>query len=214
MTGRERLVAAGRGGELDRKPLILRTQDAQADGWVSTDGAPSEGDQACLKLVNSPFARSLAQGLDLNDLMQGDPASGEQALSSFAADTRKEMLDALEAGFDGIYYRLDGAYPDAATPMEYGGHYLEVDRALLSEVADARFNLIWVEGDSEPYLDFVSDLPGHALGWSVKKTGVSVESLREMRSGAIAGDVAESDIHIFDTFAEAQAALSLAEARN
>lgn len=212
MTGRERLVAAAKGGEVDRKPLItMRENCPEADGIVRPWCVEGVEGQAQLWAVDSPFARAIKEGFDLNDALQSDPVSGEQALNGYADEARREMSTALDGGADGIFYRLDGAYPDASTPMEYGGHYLEVDRLLLSEVQEARFNLVWIEGDRELYLDFVSDLPAHALGWSMQATGVNAEDLRSMRKGAIAGDGADADIFVFDT---ADAARQCLEARN
>ena len=200
MTGRERLVAAAKGGEVDRKPVIFtHANSPEADGIVRPACGEGEEGQAQLWAVDSPFSRAMREGFDLNDALQSDPASGEQALNSYADEARKEMLEALEGGADGIFYRLDGAFPDASTPMEYGGHYLEMDRMLLSEIQEARFNLVWVEGDRELYLDFVSDLPAHALGWSMSQTGVGVDELRPMRHGALAGDTEEADIYVFDS---------------
>lgn len=212
MTGRERLVAAAKGGEVDRKPMILaRENSPEADGivrpWCHEGG---EG-QAQLWAVDSPFSRAIREGFDLNDALQADPTAGEQALNVYADEARREMMEALEGGADGIFYRLDGAYPEASTPMEYGGHYLEVDRLLLSEVQEARFNVVWIEGEEELYLDFVSDLPAHALGWSMSRTGVGAQELRPMRNGALAGDSLEADIYVFDTAAAARERL---EARN
>jgi hypothetical protein len=79
--------------------------------------------------------------------------------------------------------------------MEYGGHFLEVDRQLLSGVIDARFNALYVRGGSEPYIDFVSDLPAHAFAWD-PQSGVTVAQVREVRQGALASTDKDADIEL------------------
>ena len=64
------------------------------------------------------------------------------------------------------------AVPDSTTPMQYGGHFLEIDRRLLS--SDALFNVIFVQGPSEPYAVFVSDLPAQAFAWD-SRSGLGAE---------------------------------------
>ena len=78
--------------------------------------------------------------------------------------------------------------PAISTPMQYGGFYLEHDRALLAEIEDARLNVLSVEGGPEPYLDFVADLPSHVLAWDVPATGIVAAAVRPMRRGALAAD--------------------------
>ena len=198
MTGRERIVAAARGGEVDRRPVACATgvsengADCVVVGVSDVTNALRESpDRAVLAKVVSPLGRDLT----LVKLLASDPSAGAERLALLADQARQEMRSALEAGADGIYYALDGAYPAATTPMEYGGHFLELDRQLLEEVRDARFNLLFVCGEREPYIDFVSDLPAHALAWD-SRSGVSVGSVRSARSGALAYDSDEADIRL------------------
>lgn len=188
MTGRERVVAAARGGEVDCRPVIALDGSLPADARVidlsELESARGQ-DDAILVCVPSPLARALASGEDIYARLNQDPVSGERVLEELSVQVRADAAEALNGGADGICYRLVGATPAHSTPMQYGGHFLELDRALLEEVAEARFNLLLVEGDEEPYLDFVSDLSAHAFGWSAA-SGVSVRYMQSMRPGALA----------------------------
>ena len=93
----------------------------------------------------------------------------------------------------GVFYRLDGAYPSASTPMEYGGHYLEVDRDVLSSIQNS-FVIVFVEGEGEVYFDFVSDLPADAMGWDADRNPIDLNEARRHRAGALALDHPEAEI--------------------
>jgi hypothetical protein len=125
-----------------------------------------------------------------------EPKKGEKLLDGLIAKTKAEIKRAFDGGADGVLYLLYGARGLHTTPMEYGGHYLERDRELLSEVSDAKFNMIFVVGEDDAYLDFVSDLPAHAFGWDSAATGTSVEQLRAMRAGALATNSFDADIEL------------------
>lgn len=207
MDGRERLVLAARGGPVDRQPVLVWSESPghEADGIVVSlaglaDALRTHPDQLVLAEVVSPFGLAKRLGVDLNEVLRDDPAKGEAMLTQFAAEVREDMSLALERGADGIYYRLDGAYPDASSPMQYGGHYLEVDRSLLTEIRDARLNILFVEGGEETYYDCLTDLPAHAFAWDLKQSGVSVEAMRTMRPGAVAVPSKEADILLLPSF--------------
>lgn len=199
MTGRERLVAKSRGGDVDRPASIAwpASSDASDARVVAPDevaaSLPSE-DVAVLAEVVNPFGLSLARELHLNDLLDDDPAQGAEVLDGLVQETRDTIAAALAAGADGILYRLHGASPRHCSPMQYGGHYLERDREILSEIADARLNLLFVVADEEPYLDFVSDLPAHFFGWDDRTSGVSSTEGRAIRGGAVATYGPEGDV--------------------
>lgn len=214
MTGRERLVAAARGGELDRKPVITWGIQSQADGVICTVTDLGSGSPDALKLVrvNLPLAKAIELGEDLTALFSDSPESGEKRLAELTTQTKSEADKALEAGADGICFILDGACPAVTSPMEYGGHYLENDREIIAGYEEARFNLVYVKSEEEPFLDFVSDLPAHALGWNVQSSGVKPGELRIHRSGAIAGNDPTADIFLVDQYEQAEPWLKQLEA--
>lgn len=183
MTGRERIVAAARGGEVDRTPVV--GQDALV---VPVDRVSDSigSDNAVLARVLSPLGRAMKQGIDIVSLLHKDVERGATELERLTDEAKGEMLAALANGADGVFYELDGAYPEVTTPMEYGGHFLEVDRRLLSEIEQARFNVLYVKGDKDPYIDFVCDLPAHAFAWD-PRSGVAADYVRSMRTGALMG---------------------------
>jgi hypothetical protein len=139
------------------------------------------------------LGRAIRDGVNIVPELHADIDRGTELLNGLAQETREEMHGALERGADGVFYILDGAYPGVTTPMEYGGHFLELDRHLLTEVMDARFNVLFVRGEREPYLDFVSDLPAHAFAWD-PRSGVSIEYVRSIRKGALAAAGEGADI--------------------
>jgi uroporphyrinogen-III decarboxylase len=202
VTARERLAAAARGGEVDRKPVIYwpGAADIRSDAVVTAPDPEfvkhhlKHESRAVMAEVPNPFGKAWARGIDLNALLANDPPEGAKVLDGLVESARKAMLQCLEAGADGIIYRLHGATAVHCSPMQYGGHYLERDRELLEEVKDARFNLAFVVGDRDLYLDFVSDLPAHVLGWDDRVSGIPTIEGRALRGGAVATFDEEADV--------------------
>ncbi len=95
-----------------------------------------------------------------------------------------------------MLYRLHGAHPSHTSPMQYGGYYLERDREILEEITDARFNLLFIVGSEGTYIDFVSDLPAHVFAWDERASGVTLEEVRQMRTGALATTNPNADIQL------------------
>lgn len=198
MTSRERLLAAANGQPADQKPIIVWPHDEMySDAAIVTvrrlaNAATSP--RGVLVEILSPFAASLARGLKLNDLFRQDPEGAEKELQSLVTQTELEIEMALNAKADGIFYRLQGVEPEYCTPMQYGGQYLETDRELLEAASSAKLNVLFVEGGPDLYLDFVSDLPAQVFAWDKSATGIEVETVRKLRSGALATADPEAEI--------------------
>lgn len=141
---------------------------------------------AVLVEVVNPFGQALAAGVDLNGEFALAPEKGQEALEAYISGVRSSLMAALESGADGVLYRLFGAEPTLNSPMQFGGLYLERERELLSAIADARFNVIYLEGGEELYLDVVADLPAHAIAWDEKATDISASEARKAWKGALA----------------------------
>ncbi len=210
MTPKERLVACCRGGITDAKPVIVWSESPGhvADGICVSqqglaDALATHPDQAVLAEVLSPFGRALRTQGRFLQLMHDDPSEGAKRLDALADETKRDLDQCLESGADGIFYRLDGAYPSAATPMEYGGHFLEVDRGLMEGIQEARVNLLWIEGEVDPFLDFVSDIPAHLFGWNVRQSGIAVSAVRAMRLGALCAADPDADVFFTTSFEDA-----------
>jgi hypothetical protein len=131
--------------------------------------------------VWSPFSRALDAGAELNRLYALEPDRAEQLMATYV-DAAKQEIEASAGGL--IVYRLKGAEPKFASPMEYGGHYLEVDRELLAYGLEKSKLALVIEGGPETYLDFVSDLPATVFVWNSLETNMSQKELEAMRSGA------------------------------
>jgi hypothetical protein len=194
-------MAAVRGGDVDRKPLILLNGGAETDILIHRQRTViAGGDSVTIVEVLNPLGRAIRHGFDLNELLHADPEAGARELDRLCDEVRAECDKAAADGADGICYRLIGAEPEFTTPMQYGGYYLERDRELLEETKDATFNLLWVDAGEEAYLDFVSDIAAHAFAWDIDKTDVSVVQMREMRRGALAADDPTADFVFAPTF--------------
>lgn len=152
----------------------------QADHAVSPAGQVAPGQWA--EVVN-PFGRALIAGIDLNRVMSDDPSAGAEALANFISETNADIADKVEAGATGIVYRLIGACAEHCTPMQFGGFYLEEERALLADVTLP--TLVFVEG-ADIYFEFVSDLPGTYMGWDVALNQLTLDEARAYRPGPYA----------------------------
>lgn|GEM_PF-707897 len=201
MTHRERLVAAARGGPVDRPPwFVWDAADPEAflanhapDTVVARSaeeakrllGSAGEDGPAVLVEVLNPLGLALREGENPNRLLN-DPDAATGELDRWVERCREALSVALEGGADGVLYRLRGAEPPHSTPMEFGGFHLERERDLLSEISDARFNVLLADGGEETYLDFLTDLPAHAFAWDESEVPFTARQVREMRPGALA----------------------------
>jgi hypothetical protein len=211
MEHRERLAAVSRGGETDRIPWFAWETGAalgvvleHADRWQPDAVVVSSAEDvtaalqlsahcAVLMEVQNPFGRALETGVDMNGEFEGGPQFGDNAFTNFFEATRNQIESALNGGADGILYRLFGAEPNLSTPMQFGGLYLEQEREMLSSIADAPFNVLYIEGGEGTYLDVVSDLPAHAFGWDENRMHVSAGEVRSLRHGALACGLRSED---------------------
>ncbi|MBS1706994.1 MAG: hypothetical protein JST40_14100 [Armatimonadetes bacterium] len=219
MTSRERIRSAINGESIDRKPAVVWSASPghRCDVVISAldtleQAIETHPDQVVIVEIYGPFGRSTRRGVNLTKILSGDPSAGGEALKRVKDEVRGDITEALQRGAHGVFYRLDGAYPSANTPMEYGGHYLEMDRELLEAAADADFNLIYVEGEEDIYLDFVADLPAHAITWSSRHVEIPVRSARAMARGLVALDNPEADIFFARSQDEIDRLLSRSEA--
>jgi hypothetical protein len=195
VTSRE-LLAQIQIGEVPRKPVIAwGFSHPQADAVV-LDTYADQGDSVTMVRVDSPLTKQAKRNLNLNHLLHSDPEAGNKVLDELVSETLEEGKNALASGADGVAYVIDGAYPGGSTPMQFGGYYLERDREILEQLSDANFNLVFIEGGEETYLDSVSDLAANAIGWRICESGFSKEMMRELRCGPVAGNDASADIHI------------------
>ncbi len=204
MIPRERITVTARGGIVDRPPWFVWEPSASfqallsfARRWspdllVAKDVSdaqallrelPEEG-PAVLVEVQNPFLLAVASGVILGQSFWHCPVRGSEEFQQFTQRVREHIQSALDAGVDGVFYRLGGANPQQASPMEYKGLYFEHDYALLSEISEARFNVLFVEGEEDPYIDLVNDLPASALMWEDDEAWAP-EKVREIHPRAL-----------------------------
>jgi hypothetical protein len=87
------------------------------------------------------------------------------------APAAAQTAAAMAEGHDAVAYVVDCACPGVLTPMQYGGHYLELDRAVLEPLVQMSTVVLWARGH-EPYLDVLAGLPHTILAWSRAETGL------------------------------------------
>ena len=103
---------------------------------------------------------------------------------------------AISAGVDGLFYVLHGARGAYSSPMQYGGYYLECDREILSQFEEATLNVVFVVGNDDVYIDFVSDLPAHLFAWDAEPSTFDSAYVRSLRKGAQASSDPESEVQL------------------
>lgn len=210
MSGLANLRAAAKGTKLSSKPVIVWSASPghKADGIIATlntleDALRSHPGQAVLVEIVSPFGRATREGINLTEILTDQPEAGAHELAGWASRVGLDMQQALKEGASGIFYRLDGAYPAANTPMQYGGLFLETDRELLKQIPAEALTLLYVEGESDPYLDFVSDLPADLFGWDAPRTGIEAAEVLNMREGALAAEDKGASVLFVKSFDDA-----------
>ncbi|MFM9872510.1 MAG: hypothetical protein ACKVQS_03475 [Fimbriimonadaceae bacterium] len=192
MTSRERLLAVASGNKPNPAPVIGTDALLVPIDRIKATLA-SHPDQAILAIVPSPLTLARSQNVDIFSELQADPIKGNETLDKLCMAVQIQMNDALATGADGICYIIDGAYPAVATPMQYGGFFLERDRELLESITRANFNLLLIAGSQEPYIDFVSDLPAQAFAWDTS-SGWTPTQVSELRPSTLAANHLEADI--------------------
>lgn len=202
MSPRERVLAAIRLQEPDRKPNLAAASSSTTSDLVVFDTAPlardAEGPMALVRVAN-PFGRALTVERDLGTELRADPERGGSLIGEFASECRSCIERASETGAEGLLYVLSGASPERCTPMVYGGFFLESDRELLAFARSlGLLTFVFVAGAEGAYLDMASDLPADAFGWDAKATGVGAEDIRRIRTGAVFTNDPLSDI-LLDT---------------
>lgn len=122
--------------------------------------------------VLSPLGRAIAQGLNIVDLLEENPSEGDQMIASLFSETQTEISQ-IDGSFN---YVVAGAEPMWTTPMQYGGHFLELDRELIG----SRQPAITLIGGPETYVDIVSDLAETFLIWNPVTNDVNPEEVAKM----------------------------------
>lgn len=200
MTSKERLFAILDGRPVDQRPRISlghasNTCDAWAVPLADLDKHVNEEQTyGIFALIDSPITKSIERNMDVFQTLQKDPHAGNQILQSLVEETEREVRIALDSGVFGILYRIEGAHPNFCTPMQYGGHFLELDRQILETAQRATCSAIWIEGGPDAYLDSVTDLPTTILGF--RSGSGDLNWIRQVRKGLIAMDGHEGDIEI------------------
>lgn len=139
-----------------------------------TTGNP-QPDQYQVVEVHGPLGRH-----DLQQVWSVDPFEGAKQTEAIADTVVEECRCAAQTDACAILYRLYGAAPSMATPMEYGGRYLEEDRRILAAAGDMPV-IVDVLGEAEIYLDCISDLSFDAWTWRLTADNPQPESTQSLK---------------------------------
>jgi hypothetical protein len=174
------LLAAAR----EWSPDAIITDSVESATLLADELGPAG--PAILFEIANPLGASIADGSELVSILAIDPGDGEVQLAEY----ERHCADAIQwvntSACHGVYYRLSGASEEFATPMQYGGHFLEIDRRLLSQLVDHMLVMAHIEGGDGLYLDSVSDLAVDFLAWDDARWNTSAAVVRGMRQGAVA----------------------------
>ena len=185
MTTVEQLKSVATGSSGGVAPT-LSFNGAQADLNVGA------GEGLKLGWVDSPSTLAIRSDLDK---VQDDPAAGGARLDELKSETKSQIGQRLSEGADGIFYYIDGAFPQAMSPMEYGGLFLEMDREILAE--QKGLTVVYNAGKETPFADFTSDLPCDFFCWDAE-SGVTVSELRQLRSNGLGTQSGDADLKLLD----------------
>lgn len=193
MNAKERLDQVLAGEQIEDK-LTVSLGEGPADIVV---GHRIDDQNSCLnlQLIPGALAVTLEKNPEAFRLLEESPEEGESLILSALEDVQSRIEDCFSTGFDGFCYVVKGAYPEVSSPMQYGGHFLEVDRALLTGAEGLGYRMVLVEGDNEPYIDFVSDLPCELFAWDIR-SGIDPSNVREMRVGGLVANHHDSDLDL------------------
>lgn len=122
--------------------------------------------------VLSPLSRAISQGIDIVGLLEENPAEGDRVL----AELVRQCSSDIEQTSGPINYIVAGAEPGVTSPMQYGGHFLELDRELIGTTSPA----ITLIGGPDTYIDVVSDIAKSYLIWNPEANPVDPKEVSRM----------------------------------
>lgn len=122
--------------------------------------------------VLSPLSRAIAQGIDIVGLLEKNPAEGDRVLAELVSQCSSE----IDQTSGPMNYIVAGAEPGVTSPMQYGGHFLELDRELIGTTSTA----ITLIGGPETYIDVVSDIAKSYLIWNPETNPVDPQEVSRM----------------------------------
>ncbi|MBL8087873.1 MAG: hypothetical protein JNM85_07365 [Chthonomonas sp.] len=209
MTARERVDTVLSGGTVrPHASLVWSASPGHQSDIVTCElreiahARSTHPDQLLLVEIYNPYGRAIRSGCDINAVLEESPSKGDAVLAQHVAEAEEDIREALANGADGIFYRLDGAYAGACTPMQYGGHFLELDRALLDGVPAGSVRLLHIMGETEIFLDFVADLPAEFVNWDQAHQTVSLATARALCKGKLALDHVDADLFFARSYDE------------
>jgi len=158
-----------------RQDLVARLQSGAFEPATFRIGERHHDDQFVLAETLSPLLRR-----NLQADWEASPQQGAEATEAEADTVIADIKHALASDVDAILYRLAGASPEWATPMEYGGRYLEEDRRIL-DACNGCPVVVEILGSEDLYLDCLSDLKFDAWTWEETTGNPAPDAARALK---------------------------------
>lgn len=117
--------------------------------------------------------------------LRRDPSAFGEGLDIIAANLRKLMGGAIEAGASGIFFSCMGATTADLTREEYANYARPHDLHALEGAAGGWLNIVHVHADpaqenDEIYFESFTDYPISTISWSDRLTGPSLEEAQSL----------------------------------
>lgn len=125
-----------------------------------------------------------------------DPEPFEEGLGTIAANLRKLMSAAIEAGASGIFFSSMGATSADFTREEYARFGRPYDVHALEGTVDGWLNIVHIHADpdqtgDEIYFEAFTDYPVSVLSWSDRITGPSLTEALNLTDKCLMGGLWE-----------------------
>jgi uroporphyrinogen decarboxylase len=140
------------------------------------------GDEAALlTTVFSPYTyayRAVGGAAKLREHIAKHPVLVHKAMAIFARNIADFCQASLDAGADGIFFAVQGAGDDMATPAEYAEFARPYELMAMEGAQDGWLTTLHVHAasgvDIIPFLDY----PAPVISWSDRLTGISLKEVR------------------------------------
>lgn len=142
---------------------------------------PASSVLAAVEGVAARFHRSNP----LPTALDAPPSHLQEQVDSAVTSCKNDLQTAQERGADGVSYLVFGADPDHATPMQYGGLFLEHDREVLDRAKSKGFVEAMIAPADETYYDFLTDLPSDLIS-APAASETELQEMAEISSATVA----------------------------
>ncbi len=156
------------------------------------------GDAPLILTLFSPYT-SIRQFLGKEQVLKGirsNPEAFAEGLGTIAANLRRLMEAAIEAGASGIFFSCMGATNSDLSPDEYRSLVRPSDLQALQGANQGWLNIVHIHADpgqidDEIHFNLFTDYPVSAISWSDRLTGPSLSEALTMTEKCLMGGLDE-----------------------